>query len=79
MKGLWQIEGEAPLEMFLVLAGFAKGEQIFRCEGRQYSSVLPVKRVEFLRWPQKLNVKMMGMTAEVVVYKHPVALRPSKP
>jgi hypothetical protein len=62
-------EGDAPLEMFLVLAGFAKDEQIVRCKDRQYSSVLPVKRSEFLRWPQKLNPKMKGMTAEVVVYK----------
>jgi hypothetical protein len=67
--GTIMCEGGAPLEMFLVLAGFAKDEQIYRLEGRQYSSVLPVKRSDFLRWPQKLNARMKGMTAEVVVYK----------
>ncbi|HKV77604.1 MAG TPA: DUF6602 domain-containing protein [Candidatus Sulfotelmatobacter sp.] len=67
--GTIMCEDKAPLGMFLLLAGFAKDEQIFRCAGRQYSSVLPVKRAEFLRWPLKLNPKMKGMTAEVVVYK----------
>ena len=67
--GTIMCESGAPLQMFLLLAGFAKDEQIFHCGSRQYSSVLPVKRAEFLRWPQRLNSKMKGMTAEVVIYK----------
>ncbi len=62
-------EGTAPLDMFLVLVGFAKDEHIFRFGNREYSSVLPVTRAEFLRWPQKLNAKMKNMTAELVVFK----------
>lgn len=59
----------APLEMFLALMGFGSGEQIFNCGERKYSSILPVTRADFLRWPQKLNAKMKGMCAEVVVLK----------